>query len=330
MHVIKIATLNINGITAPTRVGMLSDFITRHQLDILFVQGVTNPNTLNIRGYDTHRNIGTPMRETAILVKNAMSITIVHTWGDPKNWTGFGEHFLIVVECSPLGECSCTLHESVARADIAVEGCTGLCCQFFQVLSSFSREIVMSDRTEHRICLRFCFRLGKTATEAHEMLQKAFKEEALSRTHVFEWFARFKRGEMSVEDRPHSGRPSTSRSDVNVEKSRHKFNEDRRYTIDETSEAMGVSWCSFQRILTVDMNMRRVAAKFVPRQLRTKKKHNRLTLCQDLKNQIESETFFLRSSRVTKVGAMGTTLRTNKLRANGRRPLNRDRKKQDK
>jgi len=52
----------------------------------------------------------------------------------------------------------------------------------------------MSDRTEQRICLRFCFRLGKTATETHEMLQKAFKEEALSRTQVLEWFAPFKRG----------------------------------------------------------------------------------------------------------------------------------------
>jgi hypothetical protein len=46
----------------------------------------------------------------------------------------------------------------------------------------------MSDRTEQRICLRFCFRLGKTATEAHEMLKKAFMEEALSRTQVFEGF----------------------------------------------------------------------------------------------------------------------------------------------
>jgi len=54
------------------------------------------------------------------------------------------------------------------------------------------------------------------------MLQKAFKEEALSRTQVFEWFAGFKRGEMSVEGHPHSGRPSTSRSDENVEKIRQK------------------------------------------------------------------------------------------------------------
>ena len=123
----------------------------------------------------------------------------------------------------------------------------------------------MSDRTEQQICLRFCFRLGKTATETHEMLQKAFKEKALSRTQVFEWFARFKRGEMSVEDHPHSGRLSTSRTDENVEKIQEKINEDRRYTTDEISEATGVSWRSCQRILTVDLNMRRVAAKFVPR-----------------------------------------------------------------
>ena len=112
------------------------------------------------------------------------------------------------------------------------------------MLSSSSREIVMSDHTKQRICLRFCFRLGKTATEAHEMLQKAFKEEALSRTQVFEWFARFKRGEMSVEDHHHSGRPSTSRTDENVEKIWEQINEDRWYTIDEISEATAVS-CRF-------------------------------------------------------------------------------------
>jgi len=99
------------------------------------------------------------------------------------------------------------------------------------------------------------------------MLQKAFKEEALSRTQVFEWFALFKRGEMSVEDHPHSGHLSTSRTDENVEKIQEKINEDCRYTSDEISEATGVRWSSCQRILTVDLNMRRIAAKFVPRLL---------------------------------------------------------------
>ena len=119
------------------------------------------------------------------------------------------------------------------------------------------------------------------------MLQKAFKEEALTRTQVFEWFVRFTRGEMSVEDHPHSGRPSTSHTDENVKKIQEKVNEDRRYTIDEISEATGVSWSSCQRILTVD------SAKFVPRLLTQDQKNTRLTLCQELKNQIESDPNFL-------------------------------------
>jgi len=72
---------------------------------------------------------------------------------------------------------------------------------------------------------------------------------------------------MNVEDHPHSRRPSTSRTNENVEKIREKINEDRRYTIDEISEAIGVSWSSCQHILTVDLNMRHVAMMFVPRLL---------------------------------------------------------------
>jgi exonuclease III len=80
MHVIKIATLKINGVTAPTSVGVISDFITRHEIDILLVQEITDPDTMNIRGYVTHHNIGTSMRGTAILARNEMPITIAHSY----------------------------------------------------------------------------------------------------------------------------------------------------------------------------------------------------------------------------------------------------------
>jgi len=188
----------------------------------------------------------------------------------------------------------------------------------------------MSDCTERRICLRFCFSLGKTATEAYEMLQKAFKEKALSRTQVFEWFARFKRGEISVEAHPHSGLPSTSHTDDIVETIQEKIIEDRRYTINDNSEATGMNWSSCQWIWTVDLNMRRVAAKFVPRLLTQDQQTTRLTLWRQLKNRIESEQNFLKTSRATKFGAMGTTLKPNKFRANGRRQFHWDRRKQDK
>ena len=96
------------------------------------------------------------------------------------------------------------------------------------------------------------------------MLQKAFKEQALSRARVFERFSRFKNGGLSIEDKPRSGRSSSSRNDENMAKIREKLKVGRRYAIDELSEVTRVSWSSIQRNLTQDLGMRRVAAKFVP------------------------------------------------------------------
>jgi len=76
----------------------------------------------------------------------------------------------------------------------------------------------MADLKEQRVCIEFCFLLGKTAAENVTMLREAFKEEALSQARVYEWLSRFKRGDMSLEDQPRCGRPSTSRTDENVKK----------------------------------------------------------------------------------------------------------------
>ena len=50
------------------------------------------------------------------------------------------------------------------------------------------------------------------------MLQQAYGEGCLKRTHCYEWYQRFKSGRTSIEDDPKSGRSSTSMDDDNVEK----------------------------------------------------------------------------------------------------------------
>ena len=52
--VIKLATLNINGIINLTRVGMLTEYIRRHDLDIIFLQEITDPELIQIPGYDVY------------------------------------------------------------------------------------------------------------------------------------------------------------------------------------------------------------------------------------------------------------------------------------
>ena len=48
------------------------------------------------------------------------------------------------------------------------------------------------DTLEERYSIKFCFKLGKNATETHGMLQTAFQPSCMNRASVFEWHKRFK------------------------------------------------------------------------------------------------------------------------------------------
>jgi exonuclease III len=69
MAVIKLATLNINAIRNRTRVGMLTEYIRRHDLDTVFLQEITDPELLPMPGYDVYYNIGSDIRGAAIVVR---------------------------------------------------------------------------------------------------------------------------------------------------------------------------------------------------------------------------------------------------------------------
>ena len=50
---------------------------------------------------------------------------------------------------------------------------------------------MMCESTEQRICIKFCFKIEKTARETYKLLQQAYGEDAMGRTQVFDWFRRF-------------------------------------------------------------------------------------------------------------------------------------------
>ena len=62
------------------------------------------------------------------------------------------------------------------------------------------------DTLEERYALKFCFKLGKIATETYRMLQTAFGASCMNRASVFEWHKRFKEGRESVRDDDRCGR----------------------------------------------------------------------------------------------------------------------------
>ena len=97
------------------------------------------------------------------------------------------------------------------------------------------------------------------------MLQQAYGEDCLSHTQCHEWYQRFKSGRTSIEDDPKSGRTSTSMDDDHVERVLAVIRQNRRPTVREVSEEVGIYKRSCHLILAEKLGMRRVGAKFVPR-----------------------------------------------------------------
>ena len=64
------------------------------------------------------------------------------------------------------------------------------------------------DTLEEWYAIKFCFKLGKNATETYGMLQTAFRASCMNRASVFEWHKRFKEGRESVRDDERCGRKS--------------------------------------------------------------------------------------------------------------------------
>ena len=101
-----------------------------------------------------------------------------------------------------------------------------------------------------QINLKFLVRFGKTPTEALKLLQEVYGDSTMSRTCLFEWHRRFKEGREEMEDDHRSGKPSTSRTDKNVEHVKQKVLSDRRLTVRMIADEMGMNSERVWRIIT--------------------------------------------------------------------------------
>ena len=103
---------------------------------------------------------------------------------------------------------------------------------------------------EQRFNLKFLVRLGKTPTEDLKLLQKVYNDDTMSRTRLFEWHRRFKEGRWEVEDDRRSGKPSTNRTDENVERVRQKMQSDRRLTVRMIADELAMNSERVWRVIT--------------------------------------------------------------------------------
>ncbi|UYV74675.1 hypothetical protein LAZ67_12000490 [Cordylochernes scorpioides] len=135
---------------------------------------------------------------------------------------------------------------------------------------------------EQRICIKFCFKLKKSATETYELIKEAFGDATLSRSRTFEWFSCFQKGREKVNDDQHTGRPRSLCCEENKLKIKELIKSYRRIYIKDLSSETGLSVGLCHQIVTKDLDMIWTSSKFVPRILTEEQKEVRMDVCKNM------------------------------------------------
>ena len=185
-------------------------------------------------------------------------------------------------------------HFEVARQNFSLGGLVVLdlgdliSCQF-AIMSE-------NDKIKFRGIIEFLVKEGTAPKEIHERLVKVYGDASPSYATVKNWAAEFKRGRVSLEDDPRSGRTSTSTSDEKVEAVEKLVLEDRRIKVAEIAQEVGISCGSVESILHDVLGFSKVCARWVPRNLTSKNMKSRVETSKAVLAEIsqDKEGFFSR------------------------------------
>ncbi|GFY67756.1 histone-lysine N-methyltransferase SETMAR [Trichonephila inaurata madagascariensis] len=137
------------------------------------------------------------------------------------------------------------------------------------VLNSWSKE-------EVRVVIRYEWARGVSGTEIHNHLVEVYGPGVMSKQMVRRWCHAFSDGRQQVEDIPRAERTRTATTDANVGKVDDMIRANRRITIDEVAEELGISHERAQNITHDILRYRKWSARCVFRQLTSTHQEQRM------------------------------------------------------
>ena len=153
--------------------------------------------------------------------------------------------------------------------------------------SSLEGKTVMTapkqSQQKQRVVIEFLQLEGETAQNINRRLKQMYGDGVIDYSTVMRWMKRINDGqeepaESDLCDRPRSGRPSSAHSSANIDRANALIKENRRITINELAESLGVSAGSAVKIVNT-LGYSKVCARWVTRQLTEAHKQSCLEAC---------------------------------------------------
>ncbi|KAF7265481.1 hypothetical protein GWI33_021135 [Rhynchophorus ferrugineus] len=117
------------------------------------------------------------------------------------------------------------------------------------------------DKKGFRVLIKYCFLNGNNTVEAKPWLEAEFPDTAPGKSTIKDWYAKFKRGEMSTEDGERSGLPKVVVTDENIKKIHKMILNDRKLKLNEITDILKISTKRVDRIVHEYLGMRKLYAK---------------------------------------------------------------------
>jgi len=136
---------------------------------------------------------------------------------------------------------------------------------------------------ETRAVIKFFFFLqGKAPKEINVILTETLGEHAPTYATVKNWVAQFRRGVFSTCDAPRPRRPKTVTTPEIIDQIYKLILEDRRISAESIAEQQGIPLERVGSIIHIDLDMRKLSAKWVPKCLNGDQKCQRCQSSEQL------------------------------------------------
>ncbi|XP_052762208.1 protein GVQW3-like [Mya arenaria] len=120
------------------------------------------------------------------------------------------------------------------------------------------------DNVEKRAVIKHCVRGGMTPNDTLKFMNQGNTGQSCKQSLAYKWHGRFSNGREDINDDKRAGRPVTSDSLKLAVAS--ELSTDRRQTLD-------LSHGTMHKIITNDLGMRKISARWVPRLLSENEKN---------------------------------------------------------
>jgi histone-lysine N-methyltransferase SETMAR len=115
----------------------------------------------------------------------------------------------------------------------------------------------------------------------YDELHSVYGDQAPAFSTVERWVKWFREGREEVEDKARPGRPVTGTTSENIEQVRLLVDDDPYITIEEIQDQIGLSHGTIHRIITDHLNLKKITARYIPKNLTDFQRAERVRICKE-------------------------------------------------